>query len=154
MEESITAQGLVDTLARGICENMGVTGDWEDPSPVMLAYVGDAVYELILRTTLTASGRMSPKELHRKVTKYVSASAQSKVFEALESSELLTAAESDILRRGKNASPNHTARSVSMAEYHKATGVEALIGFLYLHGQTQRATCLRREGLQAAGLSL
>jgi ribonuclease-3 family protein len=141
-----------DNIARDLIAGLGIKGDWEDLSPVLLAYVGDAVYDLILRTALTASGRRSPKEMHKLTTRYVSAAAQCKVYDALE--EMVTEEEQDILRRGKNASPNHTARSASMAEYHKATGLEALSGYLFLTGKTDRAVALLRAGMEAAELKL
>ena len=165
-----------DQIARDLIAGLGIRGDWEDLSPVLLAYVGDAVYDLILRTALTAGGRRSPKEMHRLTTRYVSAAAQCRVYDALEgfaaaagSAEasaqaadqaetaegtVLTETEQDILRRGKNASPNHTARSASMAEYHKATGLEALLGYLFLNGKTDRAVALLRAGMEAAELRL
>ncbi len=166
MEESRVSS---DNIARDLIAGLGIKGDWEDLSPVLLAYVGDAVYDLILRTALTASGRRSPKEMHKLTTRYVSAAAQCKVYDALEEmttarekaeatgtceAPVLTEAEQDILRRGKNASPNHTARSASMAEYHKATGLEALLGYLFLNGKTDRAVALLRAGMEAAELKL
>lgn len=105
-------------------------------SPLALAFVGDAVLELLVRARLVGTTRMQPNRLHTVATHYVSAHAQSRELEILE--PLLTEAEASVLRRGKNASKASVAKHATVQEYRASTGLECLLGWLYLQGQTQR----------------
>ena len=105
-------------------------------SPLTWAYVGDAVYELYIRTYLINNTKLKPHELHLKSIKYVKAKAQAEILEKLE--EILTEEEKDIVRRGRNTRVNHNAKNASIQEYMYATAFEALIGYLYLTNQEQR----------------
>ncbi|WP_338826008.1 Mini-ribonuclease 3 [Moorella thermoacetica] len=105
-------------------------------SPLALAYVGDAVYELLVRAHLVGRGPAKPEQLHREALKYVRATAQARVVPALE--EYLTPAEKDILRPGRNARPGHLPRTAAPAEYHSSTALESLLGYLYLQGDWAR----------------
>lgn len=105
-------------------------------SPLTWAYVGDAVYELYIRTYLINNTKLKPHELHLKSIKYVKAKAQAEILEKLE--EILTEEEKDIVRRGRNTRVNHNAKNASIQEYMYATAFEALIGYLYLTNQAQR----------------
>ncbi|MDN5325365.1 MAG: mini-ribonuclease [Moorella sp. (in: firmicutes)] len=105
-------------------------------SPLALAYVGDAVYELLVRAHLVGRGPAKPEQLHREALKYVRATAQARLVPALE--EYLTSAEKDILRRGRNARPGHLPRTAAPAEYHSSTALECLLGYLYLKGDLTR----------------
>ncbi|BCV23168.1 Mini-ribonuclease 3 [Moorella sp. Hama-1] len=107
-----------------------------DLSPLVLAYVGDAVYELLVRTYLVRRGPARPEQLHREAMKYVRATAQARLVPALE--EYLTPAERDVLRRGRNARPGHLPRTAAPAEYHSSTALESLLGYLYLQGNETR----------------
>src|SRR5690554_6289531 len=103
----------------------------EQLSPLVLAYVGDAVYELFIRTKLAAQpGKMH--ELHQTAVQYVQASSQARIIHALEPK--LTTAEKEIVRRGRNAKGG-VPRHGDVAEYRYSTGFEALIGYLYLTRQ-------------------
>ena len=104
--------------------------------PMSLAFVGDAVLELLVRARLVGTTRMQPNRLHTVATHYVSAHAQSRELEILE--PLLTEAEASVLRRGKNASKASVAKHATVQEYRASTGLECLLGWLYLQGQTQR----------------
>jgi ribonuclease-3 family protein len=105
-------------------------------SPLVLAYIGDAVYELMIRTHLVRQGPARPEQLHRQAVRYVRAAGQARVATLLEGH--LTAVEKDILRRGRNARPGHLPRSAVPEEYHASTALEGLFGFLYLKGDWER----------------
>lgn len=105
-------------------------------NPLLLAYVGDAVYELFIRYHLVAKGGIRPKEVHREAVKYVSAVAQADVVRELESS--LSEEERDILLRGRNAKSGSVPRNARVSDYRYSTGLEALVGYWYLSGQTER----------------
>lgn len=98
--------------------------------------MGDAVYELAVREYLMKKANMPVNTLHKYAKKYVSAVSQSKFFEILE--PLLTDEELSIYRRGRNSKPHTTAKNASLADYKRATGVEALFGYLYLTEKRER----------------
>ena len=108
----------------------------EDYSPLNLAYLGDAVFELMVRKTLVTDSLESVRSLFRKSKSYVCASAQSQSYFRI--FETLTPEEQQIARRGRNSKPSSKAKSASVAEYQHATGLEALFGYLYLSGDTER----------------
>lgn len=99
-------------------------------SPLQLAYIGDAVYELLVRTYLIKRGH-SVGKLHKLATKYVKAKAQANIVHNIEGN--LTQSESDIIRRGRNSKSNTVPKNANMMDYKYATGFEALIGYLYLN---------------------
>jgi ribonuclease-3 family protein len=108
----------------------------EDLPLLVLAYVGDAVYELAVREYLISTGLAKVNRLHNETVKYVNAGAQAKALHALEG--MFTADEAAVVRRGRNAKSPHTPRSAGMIEYRRSTALECLIGFLYLKGETGR----------------
>ena len=108
--------------------------DIHEMSPLALAFVGDAVLELLVRARLVGTTRLQPNRLHTVATHYVSAHAQSRELEILE--PLLTEAEANVLRRGKNASKASVAKHATVQEYRASTGFECLLGCLYLQGIT------------------
>ena len=105
-------------------------------SPSVLCFVGDAVYGLYVRTALAEVNRPSG-ELHRLSVEYVKASAQAEAFGLIE--PLLTSKEVSVFKRGRNFHTSTTPKSATNREYHTATGLECLFGFLYLSGQESRA---------------
>ncbi len=109
-------------------------------SPLMLAYVGDAVYEVVIRAMLLKSGGSTTKKINREAVKYVSAPAQAAFTEKLIPN--LTEKEAEILRRGRNAHPATTAKNATISQYRKATGFEALMGYLFLNDEIKRMTDL------------
>lgn len=121
--------------------------DWKLYSPLMLAYLGDAVYEMVIRTICVKRTNMQTQKLHRKVTGYVSAKAQAKMMDALIGE--LTEEEESIYRRGRNSKPYTKAKNASMEEYLKATGFEALVGYLYLQKEYERMNALIAHGIEA-----
>ena len=123
--------------------------DWKLYSPLTLAYLGDAVYEMVIRTICVKRTNMQTQKLHRKVTGYVSAKAQAKMMDALIGE--LTEEEESIYRRGRNSKPYTKAKNASMEEYLKATGFEALMGYLYLSGKTERMVDLVALAMMKTG---
>ena len=105
-------------------------------SPLGLAFFGDSVYELLVREKLILSANMQAAKLHRASVRLVCASFQAEAAMRLESA--LSEEESDILRRGRNCTGNNVPKSSSPAQYHLATGLEALFGYLYLIGDSER----------------
>lgn len=104
-------------------------------SPLTLAFVGDGVFELLVREQLVAKGSMPAGKLHKLAVEQVRASAQAACYDAL--SEALSEEEADILRRGRNANVR-PPKSCTVEDYHKATAIEALFGYLYLCGRRER----------------
>lgn len=101
----------------------------------MLAFVGDAVYSLLVRTFLSSCQKPS-ETLHTEAVQYVSASAQAKAFKVIKPH--LSDEELSVFTRGRNHHTNNTPKSSTSAEYHTATGLETLFGFLYLDGRQER----------------
>lgn len=114
-------------------------------SPLTLAYIGDGVYELVIRTILVKKGNCPVNRIHRKASSLVKASAQSAIMEKME--EHLTQEEHDIYRRGRNAHSPTMAKHATMADYRRATGFEALMGYLYLKEEYTRMLTLIRMGI-------
>lgn len=101
-----------------------------------LAHIGDGVYELLTRTILCTRGHSSVIELHKLTVSYVNAPAQAAAAEKI--LPLLSEKESAVYRRGRNAKVNSVPHNANIAQYHAATGLEALFGWLYLQGRTER----------------
>lgn len=99
-------------------------------SPLTLAYIGDGVYELVIRTILVKKGNCPVNQLHRKASSLVKAAAQSSMMEIIE--PMLTEEEHGVYKRGRNAKSPTMAKNATMADYRRATGFEALMGYLYL----------------------
>ncbi len=105
-------------------------------NPLQLAYIGDGVWELLVRTRLIYLGR-SARHIHKDAVACVNAAAQAEAFRRIE--PMLAEDEADIARRGRNAHAHHAApRNQDAADYRTATALEALIGYLYLTGQEER----------------
>lgn len=117
------------------CPQMDV-GDINSISMLGLAHIGDGVYELLTRTMLCAGGNKKVTELHKKTVAIVNAPAQAEAAERL--LPHLTDDEKYIYKRGRNAKVNSVPHKADIAQYHTATGLEALFGWLYLQGKTQR----------------
>lgn len=110
--------------------------DVKQMSPLVWAYMGDAVYEKFIREYVIRQGLCKNGLLHKKSIRYVSAKAQAKIVEKLEN--FFTEEEKDIVRRGRNSNPHSTAKNADIIEYKYATGLEALLGYLFLTEQTER----------------
>lgn len=105
-------------------------------SALSFAYIGDAVYDLIVRTMITTQGNTKPNKYHREVVQYVNAKAQTDFMEKIK--PVLSEEEKTIFKRGKNAKSPTTAKNQTHHDYRIATGFEALIGYLYLTGRIDR----------------
>ena len=105
-------------------------------SSLGLAHLGDGVFEVMVRSWLCLRGKARPRDLHRATVKYVSAPAQAAAIERL--LPILTEQEADVYRRGRNTAPHSVPQNASRADYQAATGLEALFGWLYLQGRTDR----------------
>ena len=112
-----------------------------------LAHIGDAVFELMTRASLCADGHSAVQELHRLTTARVNAAAQALAAERV--LPFLSAEESAIFRRGRNTHVNSVPHSANVGQYHAATGLEALFGWLYLQGRTERLNELFALSLSA-----
>lgn len=111
-------------------------GTLDQISSLGLAHLGDAVYELMVRSWLCLQGRATAKGLHKAAIHYVAAPAQAKRSQRIK--PLLTEEEQDVFRRGRNASPHSIPQNASREEYATATALEALFGWLYLRGENDR----------------
>ncbi|MCI8303199.1 MAG: ribonuclease III [Lawsonibacter sp.] len=105
-------------------------------STLGLAHLGDGVFEVMVRSWLVLHGKAKAKDLHRATVQYVAAPAQAERFERIQ--PLLDQEEADVFRRGRNTAPHSIPKAASRAQYQAATGLEALFGWLYLQGRTQR----------------
>lgn len=106
-------------------------------SALGLAHIGDAVYELLVRSWLCAHGAATVQRLHKQTIDFVAAPAQARFMDHLE--PRLTQEEQDVFRRGKNTHVHGVPKHASPKDYARATGLEALFGYLFLTGRTQRA---------------
>ena len=119
-------------------------------SPLALAYLGDAVYELAIRTFVMNHGNTQVNKMHKKTAGLVKAEAQANFYKVLE--EELTEEEKAVYRRGRNAKSVTMAKHATMKDYRMATGFEALMGYLYLTERYERLTELIHTGLKALAL--
>lgn len=106
-------------------------------STLGLAYIGDGVYELMVRTWLVSNGGLQAGAMHKAAVSYVKASAQAKAVKAI--MDHLTPEEMALYKRGRNTKVGSVPQGASLGDYHAATGLEALFGYLYLSGNTDRA---------------
>ncbi|MGI8317241.1 Mini-ribonuclease 3 [Halobacillus mangrovi] len=112
-----------------------------------LAYMGDAVYELYVRNHLLESGTVKPQHLHQAAVKFVSAVSQAEVVKHWQKEQQLTEEEEGVLRRGRNAKSGSVPKSTDVQTYRYSTAFEAVLGFLYLAGQTERLEELITEAI-------
>lgn len=116
-------------------------------SPLTLAYIGDSIYDLIIKTLVINEGNKQVKKLHSETSSMVQASAQSEMMRTLQ--PLLTEEEHAVYKRGRNAKSVSPAKNQSVTDYRRATGFEALMGWLYLKKEYARMLDLIKTGLQA-----
>lgn len=118
-------------------------------SPLALAYIGDAVYELVIRTKVINHGSMQVNKMHKASAALVKAETQSNLIKVLEAD--LSAEEQAVFKRGRNAKSVTTARHATVIDYRMATGFEALIGYLYITERFDRIIELVSMGLDRIG---
>lgn len=133
MKTAEAGEGCVMTSAR---EAFKAKSDPAQLAPLSLAYMGDTVYDLFVRTMLLKTTTLTVNGLHKRAAKLVCAKAQSEAFRAVE--PMLDEKELAIFRRGRNSHIGTVPKSASIMDYRTATGLEALIGFLYLSGENER----------------
>lgn len=121
-------------------------------SPLTLAYIGDGIYDLIIRTIVVERGNRAAANLHKKSVKFVNAATQAVMVEAIK--EELSEEEQSVYRRGRNAKSYTTAKNASIGDYRKATGFEALLGYLYLQDRMDRVIELVKLALDRLELEI
>ena len=115
-------------------------------SPLTLAYIGDSIFDLCIRTLIVERGNQAPNNLHKEASRIVNAGSQAAISDAL--LPVLSEEELTIFRRGRNAKSYTSAKNASIADYRKATGLEALFGYLYLKDNMDRLFELLKVGLE------
>ncbi|SDW89160.1 ribonuclease-3 family protein [Marininema mesophilum] len=118
----------------------------KEMNPLLLAYLGDAIYELFIRYHLVKRSDIRPKEVHDEAIRFVAAPAQARGVRAVE--EQLTDEEWEVLKRGRNAKSGGVPKSAKPSEYRYATGLETLVAHWYLTGQTERLTEMMKRMIQ------
>ena len=121
--------------------------DIKEYSPLTLAYIGDSFYDLIIKSLVVNEGNRQVQKLHKETSMRVQASAQSKMMRAIQ--EHLTEEEHAVFKRGRNAKSVSPAKNQSITDYRRATGFEALMGYLYLKKEWKRMLELVKIGLES-----
>lgn len=121
--------------------------DIQTYSPLTLAYIGDSIYDLIIKSMVINQGNKQVNKLHREVSSLVQASTQSRMMRVMQ--EHLTEEEHGIYKRGRNAKSVSPAKNQSVTDYRRATGFEALLGYLYLQKRWKRLLDLVKIGLDS-----
>lgn len=130
---------MLDTFTKEF--NIGDKVSPNQYSALTLAYIGDAVYELFVRTYLLRDANFPVNQLHKAAIRLVCANAQSNLYQKIK--DILTEEETAVYKRGRNTN-SHPPKNADMVDYKSATGVEALIGYLYLKGESERILELLR----------
>lgn len=143
MEKSVEWQ--FDTYMREVFQMQEV--DVKEYSPLALAYIGDSIFDLVIKSLVLNEGNRPVQKLHLKASSYVQASAQSFMMRTLQ--EYLTDEEHIVYKRGRNAKNVSPAKNQSVTDYRRATGFEALLGFLYLKNDWKRILDLVKIGLDS-----
>lgn len=151
MEEGVRMYELGENLTLAVKNVLGLKGsDPKQLSPLVLAYIGDSIYDLVIKTyILDSRGNMPVNKMNRITSSLVKAETQSKMIGLIE--PVLNEAEDAIYKRGRNAKSYTSAKNATIGDYRRATGFEALMGYLYLSGQYERMAELIREALKEIG---
>lgn len=118
-------------------------------SPLTLAYIGDSVFDLTIKTMVVGQGNAPVNKMHKKVSEIVKAHGQVQMYEAIK--DILTENETSVFKRGRNAKSYTSAKNATKIDYRIATGYEALLGYLYLQDKMNRVLELVNIGLDANG---
>jgi len=136
-----------------ILEKFGMKAqDIRSYSPLTLAFIGDGIYDLIIRSVVVGKGNSHVNNLHKRASSLVKAQSQSELIKALLPE--LTEEETAVYHRGRNAKSYTAAKNASVIEYRKATGLEALCGYLYLQGRQERMLYLINEAIERVGMTI
>ena len=141
MEESIKA-------AFGLEEQ-----DYRSFSALTLAYIGDCIFDLVIRTVVIYKSKKQVNDLHKKTTRFVKAETQAVMIQALLDNDILTEEERAVYKRGRNTKSHTSAKNASIGAYRKATGFEAVLGYLYVTDQMERILELTKAGLNYTDLN-
>lgn len=141
---------MMDRVIREVFEMKDVDAD--SYSPLTLAYMGDCVYELTIRTLLVNKGNAPVNKLNKKSSDLAKAPTQSKMINLLVEDGFLTEEENAVYKRGRNAKSFSTAKNATVSDYRRATGFEALIGWLYIKGESKRALEIIKYAFDRLGL--
>lgn len=138
----------MDEFLNNIQENMKIKTEAEVRmmAPLVLAYVGDAIFEVFIRNYLVQEMNVSVHQYHKRATRYVRAKAQAKVVHALEKE--LTEAEWTIVKRGRNQKSATVPKNADLTDYRYATGFEALLGYLFYIGEYSRLSLLMDRAIE------
>ena len=145
MEKSISFE--FDSYMRELFQMEEV--DMREYSPLTLAYIGDSIYDLIIKSLVISHGNKQVNKLHQDTSSLVQASTQSKMMRTMQ--EHLTEEEHAVYKRGRNAKSVSPAKNQSVTDYRRATGFEALLGYLYLKKDWKRLLDLVKIGLDSLG---
>ncbi len=126
--------------------NLGKSHNAREYSPLALAYIGDAVYEVMIRTLVIGIGNAGVNRYHQATKEFVQAKGQAQFYNHIK--EILTEKEYDIFKRGRNAKSSSSAKNTDILTYRHATGVEALIGYLYIDQDIERILEIMTYGLK------
>ena len=144
---------MEESLNRKIKNRFGIDNvDIRTYSPLTLAFIGDDVFDIVIRSLVVNRGNTSPGKLQQYCSQIVKAKTQSEMAEALQ--EIFTEEEQDIYRRGRNAKSKTTAKNATVSDYRSATGFEAVMGYLYLTEQSDRILELIQIGLERLNISI
>ena len=120
-------------------------------SPLALAYIGDGIFDLVIRSIVVGKGNTKASQLHYRTSHIVKAKTQAEMMKVLE--EILTPEEGDIYRRGRNAKSPTMAKNATMSDYRNATGFEALMGYLYLKDEFPRIVELVKYAIEKLNIT-
>ncbi len=123
-----------------------INADPRTLNSLALAFIGDTIFDLLTRGMILAEGNAPVNTMHKKAKTIVNATSQSKMYAAIE--DMLTEEELGVLKRGRNAKSHTSAKNQSIIDYRRATGIEALFGYLYLKGEFERIEQLYKTGLK------
>lgn len=144
-------QSLDKDLVKCIYEGLDMKHtDSSQLSPLVLAYIGDSIYDLVIKTWVIEQGNMQVNKLNKKTSSIVKAESQSAMIGAIE--PMLSEYEDAVYKRGRNAKSYTSAKNASIGDYRRATGFEALMGYLYLSGEYERMMELVKAGLESLKL--
>lgn len=128
--------------------------DYRAFSALTLAYIGDCIYDLVIRSVVIFHSKKAVNDLHKKTTRFVKAETQAIMMQGLLDNEILTEEEKAVYKRGRNTKSHTMAKNASIIAYRKATGFEAVLGYLYVTGQMERLLELVKIGLTYTDLTL
>ncbi|MDD6155906.1 MAG: ribonuclease III domain-containing protein [Lachnospiraceae bacterium] len=121
-------------------------------SPLALAYIGDGIFDLVIRSVVVGRGNTRASQLHRRTSEVVKAHTQAEMIRVLE--PMLSEEEAEVYRRGRNAKSPTMAKNATMSDYRNATGFEALMGYLYLNDRFDRILELTKTAVERLELKL